>query len=80
LGGNWQIIQGHHLYKKFIFTNFIGALNFANKIAKIAEAEGHHPDLKITWGACEVEIYTHKINGLVDSDFYLAAKIEELDS
>ena len=57
------------------FNNFRQAMNFANKIAEIAEREAHHPDLTIVWGKCSVRIWTHKINGLTESDFILAAKI-----
>ena len=53
-------------------------MGFANKIAEVPEKEAHHPNLTITWGACVVEIWTHKINGLTESDFILAAKIEAI--
>lgn len=74
----WIINSIGHLYRKFSFKNFGDAMNFANDIAKIAEQEQHHPDLSISWGVCAVEIWTHKINGLSESDFYLAAKIDKL--
>ncbi len=74
----WEIQDSGHLYKDFKFPNFIKAMDFANEIAIIAEKEGHHPNLKIAWGACSVEIWTHKINGLSENDFYLAAKIDQL--
>jgi 4a-hydroxytetrahydrobiopterin dehydratase len=75
---DWKINNFGHLYKRYVFDNFIGAMEFANKIAIIAEQEAHHPDLTISWGACVVEIWTHKINGLTESDFVLAAKIESI--
>ncbi len=75
LGADWQINAAGHLYKEYVFDNFMQPLGFLNKIAKIAEHEGHHPDLTIAWGKCVVEIWTHKINGLTESDFILAAKI-----
>lgn len=78
LGGNWQINDKGHLYKPFKFRDFMTAMTFANKIAEIAEKEGHHPDLIITWGQCAVEIWTHKINGLSENDFILAAKLETI--
>ena len=56
----------------------MGPMTYANKIALLAEQEAHHPDLTIAWGRCSVEIWTHKINGLTESDFILAAKIEAL--
>ena len=78
LGNNWQINNQKHLFKSFKFQNFIQAVEFTNKITEIAEKEGHHPDLHISWGECNVEIWTHKINGLTESDFYLAAKIDKI--
>lgn len=59
-------------------SNFIEPMGFANKIVEIAEREGHHPDLKIAWGKCVVEIWPHKVEGLTESDFILAAKIEAI--
>ncbi len=78
LKNNWQMNEAGHLYKQYPFKNFMGALDFANKIAVIAEQEGHHPDLFVSWGTCKVEIWTHKINGLTESDFILASKIEDM--
>lgn len=72
----WTINKAGHLYKEFTFDDFMGPMNLANSVAKIAEKEGHHPDLSITWGKFTVEIWTHKINGLTESDFILAAKID----
>ena len=60
------------------FTNFIRAMEFANKVADLAEAEGHHPDLTISWGKCGVQLWTHKVNGLTENDFILAAKVDKL--
>jgi 4a-hydroxytetrahydrobiopterin dehydratase len=74
----WQSVGGHHLLKIYTFPDFAKALNFVNGAGAIAEAEGHHPDLFLSWGKVEVKIWTHKINGLTESDFILAAKIEEL--
>ena len=73
---NWDVIDNCKLVKKFYFSNFIEAMELANKIAVIAEEQGHHPDLHIRWGELLVEIWTHKINGLSESDFILAAKID----
>jgi len=68
----------HHtrIERMFAFQDFAGALAFANRVGEIAEREGHHPDLHVGWGRCGVEIWTHKINGLTESDFYLAAKAD----
>lgn len=78
LQGGWLLNKAGHLYKKYAFPNFVMAMEFANEITKFAEEEAHHPDLAISWGACAVEIWTHKINGLTESDFILAAKIDTL--
>ena len=75
LGDNWQVNDAGHLEKLFVFRNFVEAMSFANEIGDIAEAQGHHPDLHIGWGRCGVEIWTHDINGLAESDFFLAAKV-----
>lgn len=72
----WKIIDEHHLEKTFNFKNFKEALHFTTIIGKIAEEEKHHPDIYLTWGKIIVKIWTHKINGLSESDFILAAKIE----
>lgn len=72
----WTVVDGHHLDKTFPFPDFAQALAFTNTIGEIAEAEGHHPDLHLSWGKVRVEIWTHKIDGLTESDFVLAAKID----
>lgn len=77
LGPNgWQVIDGHHLEKKYEFPDFVSALAFVNRIGEIAEQEGHHPDLTLGWGRVGVTTWTHKIDGLTESDFVLAAKID----
>ena len=78
LNFGWQINELGHLYKQYLFDNFMDSMDFANKIAEVSEKEAHHPNLTITWGICVVEIWTHKINGLTESDFILAAKIEAI--
>ncbi len=72
----WALNDEGHLERCYEFGNFVDAMSFANRVAEIAEAERHHPDLHIAWGECRVEIWTHKIGGLTDSDFYLAAKAD----
>lgn len=74
----WSVIEEHHLLKTFKFPDFCTALNFVNRVGEVAEQEGHHPLITFTWGKVEIEIYTHKINGLTESDFILAAKIDNL--
>ncbi len=73
---NWKINDEGHLCKLYMFSDFTSAMNFANKITKIAEREGHHPNLTIGWGKCEIEIYHHILKGLTEKDFILAAKID----
>ena len=74
LDDGWHLNPDGHLECAYAFKNFADAMAFANKVAGIAENEGHHPDLYIAWGKCKVEIWTHKIRGLTESDFYFAAK------
>ena len=71
-----SVVDGHHLAKTYEFPNFVDALAFVNAVGAIAEQEGHHPDLHLSWGKVSVEIWTHKIDGLTESDFVLAAKAE----
>lgn len=78
LDAGWQVVEEHHLEKTFDFDDFVGALEFVNRVGELAEEQGHHPNLFLTWGEARVQIWTHKIDGLTESDFVLAAKIEEL--
>ena len=78
LNGNWHIIDEHHLQKEFPFKNFREALAFTNQVGALAESEGHHPDIHLAWGKVGIETWTHKIDGLSESDFILAAKIDDL--
>lgn len=75
---NWQVVDGHHLTRSFTFPDFKTALDFVNRAGAIAEEEGHHPDLLLSWGKVDVKTWTHKIDGLTESDFILAAKIDRL--
>ncbi len=74
----WNHANHRRIARTFVFPNFVHALAFANEVGEIAEAEGHHPDLLVAWGRVEVTIWTHKVNGLTESDFILAAKIDRL--
>ena len=74
---DWKVVAEHHLTKTFTFPDFKTALAFVNRAGGVAEAEGHHPDLMLTWGRVDVKTYTHKIDGLTESDFILAAKIDQ---
>ena len=78
LDAGWHVVDGHHLEKTFEFEDFREALEFTHRVGELAEEQGHHPDLHLSWGRVGVEIWTHKIDGLTESDFVLAAKIEEL--
>jgi 4a-hydroxytetrahydrobiopterin dehydratase len=74
----WEIINQHHLQKSYRFSNFREAQDFVTRVGDLAEEQGHHPDICFGWGIAEIKIWTHKINGLTESDFILAAKIDEL--
>jgi len=78
LESGWNIIDEHHLKKVYHFKDFRQALMFTNEVGEIAEIEGHHPDLYLAWGVVKVMIWTHKINGLTESDFILAAKCDRI--
>jgi len=78
LNENWQIMNEHHLQREFNFKNFQEALIFTNKLGEIAEQEGHHPDILLTYGKVRVFLWTHKIDGLSESDFILAAKYDAI--
>ena len=75
---NWRVVDEHHLVAEFLFENFALALDFTNQVGRIAEGEGHHPDIYLSWGRVEVKIWTHAIGGLSENDFILAAKIDQL--
>ena len=75
---DWEVVSEHHLKKAFKFPDFKQALDFVNRAGAIAEEQGHHPDILLAWGKAEVTIFTHKIDGLTESDFVLAAKINRV--
>ena len=78
LTSNWKVVAEHHLTREFLFKNFVEALEFVNKVGKLAEQEGHHPDIYLSWGKVAIELWTHKIDGLSENDFILAAKINHI--
>jgi 4a-hydroxytetrahydrobiopterin dehydratase len=78
LGDSWQVVNEHHLEKEFEFKDFRQALDFTNRVGELAESQGHHPDIYLSWGKVRIQIWTHKIFGLTESDFVLAAKIDRL--
>lgn len=75
----WEAVGQHHLRKEYRFADFLEALQFVNRVGKIAEEQGHHPNICFGWGTAEIQIWTHKIEGLTESDFILAAKIDEIE-
>jgi 4a-hydroxytetrahydrobiopterin dehydratase len=72
----WEVVGNHHLEKTYRFPDFASALAFVNRAGAIAEEQGHHPDLTLSWGRVQMQIWTHKIDGLTESDFILAAKCD----
>jgi 4a-hydroxytetrahydrobiopterin dehydratase len=76
----WKVINEHRIMKSFTFPDFKAALAFVNKVGEIAESQGHHPDILLSWGKAEITTWTHKIDGLSESDFILAAKIDKLQA
>ena len=75
---NWRVVHDHHIRGDFVFPDFQTALDFVNQVGDLAEEQGHHPDIHLSWGKVGIEIWTHKIDGLTESDFVLAAKIDRL--
>ncbi|MEX0587336.1 MAG: 4a-hydroxytetrahydrobiopterin dehydratase [Patescibacteria group bacterium] len=80
LDNDWEVVEEHHLKKRFTFPDFKTALAFVNKVGAMAEEIGHHPEISFGWGFAEIQIYTHKINGLHEADFVFAAKISQSKS
>lgn len=76
LDDGWKLNGEGHLERTYEFSNFVDAMAFANRVGEIAEEQAHHPDLHVAWGKCTVEIWTHKIQGLTESDFVFAAKAD----
>ena len=79
LSDRWEVEEDHHLVGTFAFDDFVAALEFTNRVGELAEEEGHHPEICLTWGRASVKIWTHAIDGLSENDFILAAKIDELE-
>ena len=74
----WTVVDEHHLSKVYKFRDFKESLAFVNRVGELAEQQAHHPDICFGWGRAEITIWTHKIDGLTESDFILAAKIDAL--
>ena len=77
LANDWEVINEHHLEKEYLFGNFRKALDFTNKVGEMAEIQNHHPDIHLAWGKVKLTIWTHKIDGLTESDFIFAAKTDQ---
>ena len=74
----WKVDNEHHLEKTYKFPDFAQGLAFVNKVGAMAEEQGHHPDILLAWGKVGITTWTHKIDGLTESDFILAAKCDRL--
>lgn len=74
----WETVNEHHISKTFKFPDFVQALAFVNQVGELAEQQGHHPDIYLAWGKVQITVWTHAIDGLTESDFILAAKIDQL--
>jgi len=74
----WKIVNEHHITRTVTFPDFKQALDFVNRVGALAEEQGHHPDILLTWGKAEITLWTHKVDGLSESDFIMAAKIDQL--
>lgn len=75
---DWKVIENHHLSVEYFFTDFANALAYVNKVGAMAEEQGHHPDIALGWGKVGLTVWTHKIDGLTESDFIFAAKASDL--
>jgi 4a-hydroxytetrahydrobiopterin dehydratase len=74
----WKVVDEHHIVRSFKFPDFKSALAFVNSVGEVAEQQGHHPDILLGWGKAEITTWTHAVDGLTESDFILAAKIDQL--
>jgi 4a-hydroxytetrahydrobiopterin dehydratase len=78
LDGDWHVVNEHHLEREYKFKNFREALAFTNRVGELAEKINHHPDIYLAWGKVKLTLWTHKIDGLSESDFVFAAKLDKL--
>lgn len=76
LHADWKLVDNHHIERVFKFKNFADALAFTNRVGAVAEEQGHHPDMELGWGRVKIILFTHKIKGLTESDFIMAAKAD----
>ena len=78
VNNHWRVVDEHHLEKEYTFKDFREALDFTNRVGEMAEAQGHHPDIHLAWGKVKITVWTHKIDGLTESDFIFAARTDRL--
>lgn len=78
LSEGWRVVDEHHLEREYSFKNFREALAFTNRVGEIAEQQRHHPDIFLAYGKVKIQLWTHKINGLSESDFIFAAKCDAM--
>ena len=76
--GDWLVIENSKIKKEFLFVNYKHTIDFVNKVAAVAEEEGHHPVMHVYYAKVDIELWTHSINGLSENDFIMAAKIDNL--
>ena len=74
----WNIVDEHHLMRNYKFPDFKSALDFVNRVGAVAEEQGHHPDIMLGWGKVQITLWTHAVDGLTESDFIVAAKIDRV--
>jgi 4a-hydroxytetrahydrobiopterin dehydratase len=77
-GNGWQIVDEHHLEKEYRFRDFAEALGYVNRVGAMADEQNHHPDVWLAWGRVRIQVWTHKIDGLTESDFVFAARCDAL--
>jgi 4a-hydroxytetrahydrobiopterin dehydratase len=75
---HWKVVKEHHITRAYTFPDFKQALDFVNRVGAVAEEQGHHPYILLTWGKAEITLWTHKVDGLTESDLIMAAKIDQL--
>jgi len=78
VNNGWQLVREHHLEKEYKFKDFREALDFTIRVGELAERQNHHPDIYLAWGKVKLSLWTHKIDGLTESDFFFAAKADLL--
>ena len=74
----WTVVDEHQIRRELKFPDFQQALDFVNRVGALAEEQGHHPDIFLAWGKAEITLWTHKVDGLTESDFIMAAKIDRM--